>query len=122
MEIQDHVAQWAVERQTRIAQQRHDVIGKLRLAGVEAVDATYDAYGDSGNVDDVTLTPEVTLDDAVMMDLRDLLWAVVYDLHPGFENNDGGMGEISWDVVADKISVEHAERFTDLNHYSHEDV
>jgi hypothetical protein len=51
-----------------------------------------------------------------------LLWDVVYDLHPGFENNDGGDGEVEWDVSADKMQIEHRERFTDYNSYSHEGV
>ena len=142
------------ERASRTRETRAAVLVFLRDAGIEQVEATYDAYGDSGNIETVTLLPallvqaaseaagavpcataatsqgeagldapkEVWITAEQERQISDLLWDVVYDLHPGFENNDGAYGEISWDIRADSITIEHAERFTDTNHFTHEGV
>ena len=54
--------------------------------------------------------------------LADFVWAMAYDLHPGFENNDGGEGALTWNVVEDRIDVDHANFYTDRNDYLHEDI
>lgn len=96
---------------------------RLQSAGVVRVEARYNGYGDSGNIEDVTLTPEAaSLETDLKVKLEDLLWGTAYDLHPGFEINEGGDGEIDWDVTKDAMSIEHREHFTQSNHYSHEGV
>jgi hypothetical protein len=133
---------------------RDDMLALLRNVGVDTVTAHYDAYGDSGNIEELVLLPEILaptvapegapqlagaaapdgdmehpieagdprLTAAQREQLCDLLWNIVYGLHPGFENNDGGFGDIEWDIAADSITIEHNERFTDYNSYSHEGV
>lgn len=138
---------WLAERETeRDAENRvlrAELVAMLRDAGVETVTAHYDAYGDSGNIEEVVLLPELPKVELVAVEaeadrpqedadhrlttadaskLDDFLWSTVYGLHPGFENNEGGYGDISWDVTADSISIEHSERFVDVNCYSHEGV
>lgn len=130
------------ERAQQIRQQRTELLLVLQAAGIDSVEAHYDAYGDSGNVEDVTLLPELPeaeqpavnegelpldqpaprIPDPVMSRLQDMLWSTVYALHPGFENNDGGFGDITWDLAVDTMAIEHNERFTDYNSYSHEGV
>ena len=66
--------------------------------------------------------PPSRLPDAIMTRLQDMLWSTVYALHPGFENNEGGYGDIIWDLATDQIAIEHSERFVDVNSYSHEGV
>lgn len=84
--------------------------------GVVRVEARYNGYGDSGNIEDVTLTPEAaSLETDLKVKLEDLLWGTAYDLHPGFEINEGGDGEIDWDVTKDAMSIEHREHFTQSN-------
>ncbi len=34
--------------------------------------------------------------------------------HPGFENNEGGFGELRWDLAADAIALDHGERVTEV--------
>ena len=41
---------------------------------------------------------------------------MAYALNPGFENPDGGDGEVIWEINTDKIHIEHREWFTDYNH------
>lgn len=122
-ELMAFIAKQREEQAARNAKTREGLVALLTAQGVTQIEATYDAYGDSGNVENIDLTPDsVTLDETTDSNLRDLLWSVVYDLHPGFENNDGGDGEITWDLVEDTMSIDHRERFTDYNHYSHEGI
>lgn len=137
------MAEIQAEREMANRANRAAMLDVLRAAGIEEVRARYDAYGDSGNVEDVVLLPaleqpeastsatdgELPFDDsdprlelAQSTRLGDLLWSIVYALHPGFENNEGGYGEVIWDVATDAISIEHNERYIEVNSYSHEGV
>ncbi len=110
-------------RKEQLAADRKVILEILRQAGIARVEARYDGYGDSGNIEDVTFEPAgVQLAAGPLEELKDFLWAVPYELHPGFEINEGGYGEVTWDLVADRIDVSHNERFTDTNHHEHEDV
>lgn len=135
------------DRRTEVAGQRAALFTILVNAGIDRVEANYDAYGDSGNVENVDLfckTPPApppegpdcaqaespapyqvvkgAIADDVMTRLQDFFWSSVYVLHPGFENNDGGYGEIAWDIGRNAISIEHNERFVDVSCYSYEDL
>lgn len=130
------------ERVRQVREDRTELLAVLQAAGIEGVEAHYDAYGDSGNVEDVTLLPDLPeadqpvvsegelplgmpaprIPDPFMIRLKDMLWSTVYSLHPGFENNEGGYGDITWDITDDSMSIEHSERFVDVNCYSHEGV
>ena len=137
------LAERQAERDAENRVLRAELVAMLRDAGVETVTAHYDAYGDSGNIEEVVLLPEIPKVEPVAVEaeadrpqedadhrlttadaskLDDFLWSTVYGLHPGFENNEGGYGDISWDVCADGISIEHSDRFVDVNCYSHEGV
>lgn len=141
------MARMQAERAEEVRKIRTDLLGSLRAAGIDRVEAHYDAYGDSGNIEQVTLLPELPeserpaaaeavplesevpldeppsrLPDAIMTRLQDMLWSTVYALHPGFENNEGGYGDIIWDLATDQIAIEHSARFVDVNCYSHEGV
>lgn len=146
------MARMQAERAEEVRKIRADLLVSLREAGIDRVEAHYDAYGDSGNIEEVTLLPEPPepelpepelsaaaevvppdgelslgephprLPDAIMSRLQDMLWSTVYALHPGFENNEGGYGDITWDLATDQIAIEHSERFVDVNSYSHEGV
>lgn len=137
------LAERQAERDAENRVLRAELVAILRDAGVETVTAHYDAYGDSGNIEEVALLPELPKLETVAVEeeadrpredadprltkadaskLDDFLWSTVYGLHPGFENNEGGYGDISWDVCADGISIEHSDRFVDVNCYSHEGV
>ena len=122
-EIAATMARMEAERAAATRTARASLVGRLRALQVARIEASSDGYGDSGNVEGVSLTPEgITLDPELFRSLADFLWDVAYNLHPGFENNDGAYGEIAWDVAADRISVSHNARFTDVTCSEHEDV
>ena len=118
-------AKWEAQREEDRAQLKADraaLLEALRAKGVEKIEAGYDGYADSGNVQDITVAP----DGVVLGDLEgrvsDFVWDMAFNLHPGFENNDGGEGTLTWDVTTDRIDIEHADFYTAREEYSHEDV
>lgn len=86
-----------------------------RLAAAEVTNATleYDGYGDSGTIDGVYFFQddhETELDESYEEEMNDLCYTVIPS---GFENNDGGFGNVRIDVLDRSITLEHNSRFTD---------
>ena len=48
---------WAAERDAENAETRAVLLAQLRALGITEVTAEYEGYGDSGNVEDITLQP-----------------------------------------------------------------
>jgi hypothetical protein len=57
----------------------------------------------------------MTLEDA----LDDFAMTSVSQHHPGWENNDGGEGCVTFDVAADTINLEHREFYTETSHHAY---
>ena len=111
------------EQEQELRDQRQAILKTLRTAGATRVTIQYDAYGDAGNVEDVTLEPEGTQlasEDAEVLDAFG--WDQAYSLHPGFENNEGGYGELNWDIAEDRIDLTHHDRFVDYDTTTHEGI
>jgi hypothetical protein len=108
------------ERQERV-EERARLLAELRALGATTLEAEYDGYGDSGNVEAITTVPDLPEVDAVP-DLADFLWSVAYAEHPGFENNEGGGGTVTWDLVADRIDLDHYDNVVERVHSQLEDL
>jgi hypothetical protein len=112
---------WAAERDAENTEVRAALLAQLRALGVTEVTAEYEGYGDSGNVEDITLQPtEIAIPSELSSQLDEFAWAFAYQQHPGLENNDGGYGTLTWDIVKDSIDLDHADRFVDSTHSYHE--
>jgi len=112
---------WAAERDAENKEVRAALFAQLRALGVTEVTAEYEGYGDSGNVEGITLQPtETALPSDLSSQLDDFAWAFAYQQHPGFENNEGGYGTLTWDLAKDSIDLDHADRFVDSTHSYHE--
>jgi hypothetical protein len=110
-------AQWRAERETTLKASRAELLAQLRALGISEVTAEYEGYGDSGNVEDVTVQPaEVRLPEALATEIGDFAWSLAYHHHPGFENNEGGYGTLTWDIAADSITLDHADRYVECSH------
>lgn len=105
------------------AKTRANLLVELRALGVTLIEIQYEGYGDSGNVEDVTLTP-ATLKLAHDLNLRieTFGWDFAYALNPGFENNEGGYGSLEWNLEADKINVCHSNRYVESDTTDYEDL
>ena len=120
------------------AQNKAIIFAALGAAGIHRVTVDYDGSGDSGQIDviegwdandeRIPLPMEaklhlptdpgqpVSLESAV----EDLAWNYLESLYGGWENNDGACGIFVFDVPAQTITLEHNERFTDVNTFKHE--
>ena len=113
-----------LEAQKRAAEQRVEtraaLLFELRALGVTNIEVQYGGYGDSGNVEDVVVSPDtITLTDDLRRRVEDFGWDFAYALSPGFENNEGGYGELTWSLEADKIDVSHSNRYIETNTTEH---
>ncbi|API73562.1 DUF6878 family protein [Ralstonia pseudosolanacearum] len=128
-----------------LSRNRTVLLEALRTAGAATAVIAYSGYGDSGNANDISLlgadgqevnadlTVHVMREDARYVDgqwqsahamvdlsLRDALDAfgdrAVSLHHPGFENNDGGDGEIAFDVAAGTVCMAHRDHYVEHFH------
>lgn len=113
-EMREAAAQERTEERSRL-------LAELSRLGVRSLEATYDGYGDSGNVEDITAEPAVPKVDETP-GLADFLWSVAYGEHPGFENNEGGDGTVTWDLVTDRIDLDHHDNVVERVHSQSEDI
>ncbi|WP_338333697.1 DUF6878 family protein [Acetobacter sp. LMG 32666] len=117
---------------------RATVMTALKACGITKVVIRYDGYGDSGGVEDCQveggqgqeslsvpvqtklvdwLSSEAASHTAPLSEvLETLAMQYVAVEHCGWENNEGGSGDVTFDPVADTITVSHTE-----NYISHED-
>ena len=114
----------------------------LVAVGVTQVIVTFDGYGDSGQVEDVSALssgetvnlPEAQItiattswgDDAITeraMPVAEAVEQLAYDFlsetHGGWENNDGAYGEFTFDVAERQITLDYNERYTATESYEH---
>ena len=95
----------------------------LLALGADQLEGHYDGYGDSGNVEDISATKNgepIELPSDLMERLDYFIWSLGYNRHPGFENNEGGDGDVSWNLTDDTIELDHADRYVSTNHSSYE--
>lgn len=114
-----------LESQRRAAEQRVEtraaLLTELRALGVRSIKVQYEGYGDSGNVEDVVVSPDtITLTEELRHRVEDFGWDFAYALSPGFENNKGGYGELTWALEVDKIGVSHSNRYIETDTTEHE--
>jgi hypothetical protein len=119
------------------ARNKEIVFAALTAAGIHRVIVEYDGSDDSGQIEYVEAwtsanqtmpfpteprielvaenpdspREEYNLEAAV----ETVVWSYLYDLHEGWENNDGAFGNFVFDVATRTIRIEHAQRFTDVS-------
>ncbi len=106
-DIEASMAAAKAEADARMNDERASLLGRLRKAGLSVVEAQYNGYGDSGDVEDITSGMDGDLEKAV----SEFVWDFAYSRHPGFENNMGGQGVFTWDIDADSIVLDHGDNY-----------
>lgn len=114
----------------------------LSEAGISQVVVSFDGYGDEGQIENVEAKAgddPVELPDARVcvrvaewgqtepveqdVSLADLIERLAYDYlgetHAGWQDGDGAYGEFVFDVVAGTITLDHNDRYTAVETYSH---
>lgn len=114
---------------------RTKLLKKFQEIDVSQIEVVYSGYGDSGQLDDITITPlKVSLrqiefdsttlpwrpDEVIKRNLRealeDFVWSEITSRYSGFENNEGGQGELTWDITNNVISLDHSWNITTTDH------
>jgi hypothetical protein len=118
------------------------VFAALAEAGIRRVTVEYDGSGDSGQIENVEAwtagnermpfptDPRIPLlsenpghpraAQNLQAAVESVAWDYLDDLYYGWENNDGAFGTFVFDVPARTLSLEHNERYTEVNTASHE--
>ena len=115
----------------------------LALAGIQSVVVTFDGYGDSGQIESVEALADSnqTMDiPPVAIELREVLsdgptvaigprsireaieimtYELLEQTHDGWENDEGGHAEFTFDVARQTIVLDYEERYTASNEYWH---
>jgi hypothetical protein len=114
----------------------------LEAAGITEITVTFDGYGDSGQIEDISAsigeTPAPMPD--CMIETLGIVWPqtepalssislatavenLAYDVlaqtHCGWENNDGAYGDIVFDAAARTITLDYNERYTESENFTH---
>lgn len=103
-QVKDCEAQHA--EQTKIL--RAELAAKLRKKGIESILCEYTGYGDEGNLESIAFDPEMKAPEK-KLEVEKVLWCILAQHFPGFENDEGGYGKIMWNIVTDRIKIEHEQ-------------
>ncbi|GAB3588594.1 DUF6878 family protein [Acetobacter peroxydans] len=120
---------------------RATVMAALKACGITKVVIRYDGYGDSGGVEECTVeggqgqesltvpVQTVILDwssaekTIQMAPLREVLETLAMQYvaveHSGWENNEGGSGDVTFDPIAGTITVSHTENYVASEDFIH---
>lgn len=127
----------SAEAQKRSADRLKALCDPLARIGIQYIVWCYDGSCDSGDIEDQSIydTNNNKVSDEEFFNLvaqlpeneqplftgEHKMLNDVYELLPsGYENNDGGYGEVHLDVENKKVRVEHNQRYTETN-YSEEE-
>jgi hypothetical protein len=122
------------------ARNKEIIFAALASAGIHRVTVEYDGSGDSGQIETIEawnaandrmpfpsdlriqLLPKDPASAGYDLDaaVETVAWDYLYDLYCGWENNDGACGTFVFDVPARTVTLEHNERYTDVNTTTHE--
>ena len=124
------------------ARNKHILFAALAEAGIHRVTVEYDGSGDSGLIDTIEawnagndrmplpLEPRIqfvpespgspSAEYNLEAAIETVAWDYLYDLHCGWENNDGAYGTFVFDVPARTLTLEHNERYTEVSTTTHE--
>ncbi len=94
-----------------------EIIPRLKQWGVSKVKAEYSGYGDSGCINHIAYLD--AKDQPVNMDMVRAasdpdIERVLYEFLPaGFDINEGGQGDVTIDVQAGTVKLDHQENYTE---------
>lgn len=131
-------AERRTKREATLDRLKQVTIAVLRAAKIATVEITFDGYGDSGTIEDITCIAmdggvtdcpqrqvELTLEEAdngwaaAAMSLSEALEDVGYIAlelhHPGWEINEGSSGALEIDVAKGAFTLECRTRFIDYD-------
>ena len=101
----------------------------LKALGIQVLKVHYSGSGDSGQTDDMTTIPaklselldeKLNQKETLRSYLDTFTWEKIEDEESGFYNNEGGYGEIIFDVAERTIKMEHNNYIQETVYSEHE--
>ena len=92
----------------QICELRAELLPLLRAEGHTEINIEYHGYGDSLDTLEVW---EKSAHDSAIWELGEEIISLDHD---GFWNNEGGQGNIKWDLEKDEIFLHHEDNITDV--------
>jgi hypothetical protein len=140
--LQAQWAQYAEDTERANSLNKAIVFAALREAGITLVNVSFDGEGDSGQIDEiiahntegVAIFPDMkvslyrahsgetalaTAETKLREAVEELCYGYLEKEYGGWENNDGGFGEFTFDVSETSIELEFNARFTDHSTSTH---
>lgn len=106
------------------AQLREEILPRLKDMGVAKVQIEYSGYGDSGAINYVEYFDaqnEAVDVHATWPACGPMIENVVYEYLPaGFENNEGGQGDVYIDVENKTLTLDHEDNYIEKDCHSEE--
>lgn len=138
MSIHDILTEMAADEQRereRLPAVKALLCAALKAKAIATVSIEYDGEGDSGQINEITAVDAnqqpVSLDQPVTLALHkpqepttyntlyealdDFAWTAIQAYHGGFHNNDGGFGTVTIDTNKGSLTIDHNDRFTQLD-------
>jgi len=109
--------------------ERKTLFDFLKALGIQVLKVHYSGSGDSGQTDDMTTIPaklsklldeQLNQKETLRSYLETFTWEKIEDEESGFYNNEGGYGEILFDVAERTIKMEHFNYIQETVYSEHE--
>lgn len=102
---------WKKNHEETFKRELSELLPQLRELGVLSVSTTYYGGGDSGDFNDPTFNPQepVITDQSLIDRASSALSNAVSLFFAGWENNEGGNGEVMIDVSSGRVQVNHKQ-------------
>ena len=100
----------------RAVRARPLLLADLRAEGLRRVKVEYDCFADFTHIDGIECFPDHDWDSPLAEGrydrLKAFMWDVLDCLHQGFQYEDGSKGVFDWDIVHDRLDIDHSWRRT----------
>ena len=84
-----------------------EILDDMKKSGIEEILAFYQGYGDNFDGVEIASPDPRKLPDGLGDKVVSVVFDVVTDLYPGFENNSGGGGEVTFYATERVVRVRH---------------
>jgi hypothetical protein len=118
----ESLERYRAEQLNRVKERLPVLRTMLLSAHVTQVEIIYDGVGDSGQIESVRYLSALSTEinpfgptGELKDEIRDLFYDLLESRFGGWENNDGAYGDFNWQLVEDRVTHVHNERYSDIH-------